>query len=213
MMKKAETAQKSEKKRFSPLDKIRETIYNIKQEKKALSKDLPWKNKADMIHRRKQMLRDDSTEKRVGRTSENDRYLSAIFTLQKRNDALVVCNKKSRFSDTELRLLGEIILAEREGKRLISTQLADRLGITRSAVSQIVNRMEKDGVVKRIPDAVDRKIAYVIMTEETLQEYQAELKSVKGFIGKIVREYGVEKFNALCQMMDEFLTLIEKKKA
>lgn len=159
------------------------------------------------------MLRNDSTEKRVGRTSENDRYLSAIFALQKRNDALVVSTKKSRFNDTELRLLGEIILAEREGKRVISTQIAKRLGITRSAVSQIVNRMERDGVVKRVPDAVDRKVAYIVMTEETLTAYQAELKEVKTFIGKAVKDYGVEKFNQLCQMMDEFLDVIEKEKA
>ncbi|MBE5747257.1 MAG: MarR family transcriptional regulator [Clostridiales bacterium] len=158
------------------------------------------------------MRRNDSTEKRVGRTSENDRYLSAIFMLKQRSDALVLCDKKSPFSDTELRLLGEIILAEREGKRLISTQIADRLGITRSAVSQIVNRMEENGVVKRVPDAVDRKIAYVVMTEETMQAYAAELKVLKTFIGKTVKEYGVEKFYTLCEMMNEFLTVVEKEK-
>lgn len=158
------------------------------------------------------MLRDDSTKKRVGRTSENDRYLTAIFELKKRSDSLVVCDKKSRFNDTELRLLGEIILAERDGKRLISTQLATRLGITRSAVSQLVNRMEKEGVVKRVPDAVDRKIAYIVIAEETISAYQAELKTAKSFIGKAVKEYGVEKFNQLCEMMNEFLDTIEKGK-
>ncbi len=158
------------------------------------------------------MLRDDSTKKRLGRTSENDRFLAAIFAFQKRRDGLVVCTKKSRFNDTELRLLNEIILAEREGKRLISTQLATRLGITRSAISQIVNRMEKEGVVKRVPDAVDRKIAYIVMTEKTEIEYQAELKASKSFVGKVVREYGVEKFEMLCKMMDEFLDVIEKEK-
>ena len=158
------------------------------------------------------MLRDDSTKKRVGRTSENDRYLTAIFELKRRSDSLVVSDKKNCFNDTELRLLGEIILAERNGKRLISTQLATRLGITRSAVSQLVNRMEKDGVVKRVPDAVDRKVAYIVITEETLTAYQAELKEVKAFIGKAVKDYGVEKFSQLCQMMDEFLDVIEKEK-
>lgn len=158
------------------------------------------------------MLRNDSTEKRVGRVTENERYLAAIFTLQKRSDELRVCTKKSRFNDTELRLLNEILFAEREGKRLISTQLATRLGITRSAVSQIVNKMEKDGVVQRVPDAVDRKIAYIVMSEETLQAYQEELKEIKNFLGKTVKAYGVEKFTALCELMDEFLSTMEKEK-
>ncbi|MBQ7770364.1 MAG: MarR family transcriptional regulator [Clostridia bacterium] len=158
------------------------------------------------------MRRNDSTEKRAGRTTENDRYLTALFTLKRRSDALVVSSKNSRFNDTELRLLGEILLAEREGKRLISTQLATRLGITRSAVSQIVNRMEQEGVVKRVADAVDRKIAYVVITEETLTAYQAELKVAKAFIGKIVKEYGTEKFATLYNLMGEFFDIIEKEK-
>ena len=158
------------------------------------------------------MLRNDNTEQRVGRTSENDRYLLEIFNLQRRSDSLVVSGKKSRFNDTELRLLNEIIMAEREGKRLISTQLASRLGVTRSAVSQIVNRMEQNGVVQRVADALDRKVAYIVMTDETMQSYQAELKTVKTFIGKAVKSYGVEKFNTLCEMMDEFLDAIEQEK-
>ena len=101
---------------------------------------------------------------------------------------------------------------EREGKRLISTQLASRLGVTRSAVSQIVNRMEQNGVVQRVADALDRKVAYIVMTDETMQSYQAELKTVKTFIGKAVKSYGVEKFNTLCEMMDEFLDAIEQEK-
>ena len=158
------------------------------------------------------MIRNDSTEKRVGRTSENDRYVAAIFALQKRRDALAISTKKSRFNDTELRLLNEIVMAEREGKRLISTQLATRLGLTRSAISQIVQRMEKEGVLQRIPDAVDRKIAYVIMSEETFTAYQAQLKFTKTFLGKCVKEYGVEKFNLLCETMSEFLDIVEKNK-
>ena len=158
------------------------------------------------------MLRNDTTEKRIGRTSENDRYLSAIFALKKRRESLAVCTNKSRFNDTELHLLGEIILAEREGKRLISTQLAQRVGVTRSAISQIVNRMEKEGIVARVPDAVDRKVAYIVMTEKTEREYQEDLKAVKSFIGRVVKDYGVEKFHTLCKMMDEFLDSIEEEK-
>lgn len=49
------------------------------------------------------------------------------------------------FNNTEMRLIGTIILNDECGKKLISTQIADNLGITRSAVSQIVNKLEKKG--------------------------------------------------------------------
>ncbi|MFQ7077253.1 MAG: MarR family transcriptional regulator [Christensenellaceae bacterium] len=48
-------------------------------------------------------------------------------------------------------LLGEVILAGYDGKRIISTQLVARLGVTRSAVSQMVNKLEARGIVRRVP--------------------------------------------------------------
>ena len=84
-----------------------------------------------------------------------------VFSLLKKREEIIISDKKTRFSNTELRLLFEILTAKYEGKRLISTQLAKRLGVTRSAISQIVNRLEEEGVVRRVADDVDRKIAYI----------------------------------------------------
>ena len=100
--------------------------------------------------------------------------------------SLAVSAKETHFSDTELRLIAEILSATYEGKRLISTQLADMLGITRSAVSQIVNNLEKRNVVKRVADDVDRKIAYIELTEEAMESYLADLKIYEPFIERVV---------------------------
>ena len=57
-------------------------------------------------------------------------------------------SKKKTLNGTELRLLSEVIYANSKGERLISTRLAKRLNVTRSAISQIVNNLEKRGIVK-----------------------------------------------------------------
>lgn len=158
------------------------------------------------------MKRNDNIEKKSVRIGENDKYLAIVFALQKRANALMLSDRKARFNDTEICLLSEILFAEKEGKRLISTQLAKRLNITRSAVSQIVNRLEKEGVIVRIPDKEDRKIAYVAMAEETTELYNKELKNIKIFIGKVIKKYGVNKFSELCSMMNEFFDTIEEER-
>ena len=150
------------------------------------------------------------TEKRaIG----DEKYLNDIFTMMKNMDNLTVADKETHFNSTEIRMLGEILAARYVGKRLISTQLAQLLGITRSAVSQIVNRLEAQGIVKRVADEVDRKIAYVEITEETLETYGEDVKIYANFAGRVVKKFGVEKFNRMCAEFQEFCGLIEKERS
>ena len=144
---------------------------------------------------------------------KSEGYLKEIFSVVRKAEGLSVTDKKTRFNGTEIRLLGEILNAKYQGKRMISTQLAKSIGVTRSAISQIVNRLEAQGVVKRVADEVDRKIAYVELTETALEIYNNDLKMHVEFIGKAVEEYGVERFHTMCALLDEFCNIVEAKKA
>ncbi len=142
----------------------------------------------------------------------NEKYLATVFDIFKKRDSVAVAGKKTNFSDTELRLIGEVLVEKRKGNRLISTELAERLGVTRSAISQIVNRLEAEGVVQRLPDDVDRKIAYVDITEATEELYEKDLKLCSDFIGKVVKGYGKEKFEEMCSLLNEFIDCIHQAK-
>lgn len=146
------------------------------------------------------------------RITANEKYLNKLFQLLKKRETVAITGKKAEFNDTELRLIGEVLSAKVAGKRLISTQLATALGVTRSAVSQIVNHLEERGVVRRVADEVDRKIAYIEVTDEVLSQYQQEIKTCANFAGGLVRKYGVEKFNTMCKMLNDFLDLFEEEK-
>ena len=143
----------------------------------------------------------------------NEKYLNDVFVMMKQMNNLSIADKSTRFTNTEMRLLGEIMAFRYVGQRLISTQLAELLGLTRSAISQIVNRLESQGIVKRVADDVDRKIAYIEITEETLQNYGEDLQVCTDFIGRVVKKFGAEKFNSMCTAFEEFSALIEAEKA
>lgn len=144
-------------------------------------------------------------------------YIKKIFLVGKRLEEVVQTEKDTPFNSTELRLLKELVLVKLENERIISTNLAKRLGVTRSSVSQMVNKLEKEGVVYRQPDEVDRKIAYIQMTESAEQLCMAELKKWTGALTEVVETFGEEKMQALLSLAEEFAqtaqTVKEKKQA
>lgn len=149
----------------------------------------------------------------LGLSEKEEGYIAKIFSLLRQRENLIATDRKMHFNNTELRMISEIIAAQFEGKRLISTQLAVRLGITRSAVSQIVNRLEERGVLKRVPDEIDRKIAYIEISADIMQQYGEDVKTLVDAVKEVVAQFGEENFNKMCKLFEEFQTLIQKKYA
>ncbi len=142
--------------------------------------------------------------------SKKEQYLDNMFNLLRKRDRIECSIKKTHFNPTELRLISEVLAAKKEGRRLISTQLATLLGVTRSAISQIVNNLEKAGVVQRVADDVDRKIAYIEVTDTMLETYRDDINVCADFIGNLVDDFGEARFNEMCDMFNEFMDLIVK---
>ena len=141
---------------------------------------------------------------------ESEEYLVKIFAMLKKLDKITIVKKKSELNNTELRLISEVIFSNSEGKRLISTQLAKKLNVTRSAISQIVNSLESRRIIKRVPDDVDRKIAYIELTDSAMDVYlQAKAMGV-GFMSKLVEEFGKERLDTLLSLSDSFWETVER---
>ena len=138
-------------------------------------------------------------------------YLVKIFDLMRVKENITINDRNAKFKSTEMRLLSEVLLAKYENKRLISAQLARLLGVTRSAVSQIVNNLEERGVVVRVPDAIDRKIAYVELADGVLESYKEDLEIAREFANDLVKEFGEEKFETMCELYMNFATLVRQK--
>ena len=139
-----------------------------------------------------------------GRTNVNEEYLAKVFNLVKKMEVGQFTKIRARFNHSEMRMLGEVLRAEYEGKRVISTQLATRLGVTRSAISQMVNKLEARGVIKRVADEVDRKIAYIELSEEAKKAYEEEYDVCCELVGKLIKKMGKEKLDTMLELGAEF---------
>lgn len=90
-------------------------------------------------------------------------------------------------------------------------QIAENIGVDRSAVTRLVDRLEKKGMVARSFDGLDRRSIQIVMTEqgrhlvvkinEAAKEHQesfmsqlpsTECRGLKGNIQKLLRAGGVE---------------------
>ena len=84
---------------------------------------------------------------------EAEQLMQEIFNIARKLDEIKVFHNVLPFNNTELQMMKVIALADEAGEKVISSDIARSIGITRSAVSQMV----KAGGQKVVVRAVGRR--------------------------------------------------------
>ncbi len=141
---------------------------------------------------------------------EINEYLLKLFHLVKDLGDIDFFWGKAKLSRTEFRILWEVANEQCEGRDIISSELARRIGITRSAVSQIVAKLEKNGIVKRIGSTFDRKIAYIRLTDEATETFLQQAQQANEFAERVLAEFGKERLDKLLEESRVFAETCER---
>ena len=136
---------------------------------------------------------------------EGSNLMQEIYAIGKRLEELKIFHRAMPFNNTEMQMMREIIAAKERGSRVISSGLAKLLGVTRSAVSQMVNKLESKGVVRRVPDSRDKKIAYIELSDKARSIYEESRARVNGLLERIVAKLGAEKVEHFITGTNEFI--------
>ncbi len=136
---------------------------------------------------------------------EGSNLMQEMYAIGKRLEELKIFHRAMPFNNTEMQMMREIIAAKERGSRVISSGLAKLLGITRSAVSQMVNKLESKGVVRRVPDSRDKKIAYIELSDKARSIYEESRARVNGLLERIVAKLGEEKVEHFITGTNEFI--------
>lgn len=139
-------------------------------------------------------------------------YCRQIIRLYRKIDRIPAAQteRASGLNKTERKLLSILCSADFMGERMISTEIAGALGITRSAVSQIVDKMEAQGIVSRVPSPTDRKIAYIELTPSVKESYEKAVEESCKTFGKAVDRMGEEKVEQLFALVEELTDTVNK---
>jgi DNA-binding MarR family transcriptional regulator len=71
---------------------------------------------------------------------------------------------------------GVLKTLSKESEPLPLGQLAERLACVKSNITQLIDRLEKDGLVRRVPDVEDRRSTRAVITKQGRRRYEAGLK-------------------------------------
>ena len=67
-------------------------------------------------------------------------------------------------------------------------QLAEKIACVKSNVTQLVDRLENDGLVKRMPDPNDRRSVLAAVTDDGRARYQAGAVALSAAEGQLLEE-------------------------
>ena len=144
---------------------------------------------------------------------EINSYLLQLFQVVKDSSSKNLFEgATSALSKTEFRLLREVVYEQEKGKEIISSELARRLGITRSAISQIVGKLEERGIVERASSPTDRKIAYVRLSERSRAFYENQCRRVNAIMELVEQDLGAEKLEGLISSLRDLSDAINRAK-
>ena len=90
-----------------------------------------------------------------------------------------------------------------EGDRL--TSLAERAGMTKQAVGEVVSELESIGYVERVPDPSDGRAKIIQLTARGRQAYELGFKVMAEIERRWSERYGADRVQAMMDLMREIV--------
>ena len=85
------------------------------------------------------------------------------------------------------------------------TALADCMGSGKSNATQIIDRLEVEGLVQRVPHPEDRRGTLVQVTEEGMRRYQAGVELRERVSSMVLESLSLEERQELKRLVDKML--------
>ena len=141
---------------------------------------------------------------------EADQILQDIFGIARKLDEIKVFHNILPFNNTELQFMKVIVLAGEAGKRVISSDIARSLGITRSAVSQMVKKLEDEKIIVRVPAENDKKSSHVMLSPAARTAYERMKDYMNAFVQQIVDRVGYDEIRRFIDGMNKFIDIFNE---
>ena len=98
-------------------------------------------------------------------------------------------------------------LAESPGRRLRMTELADRVLLSRSGLTRLVDRLEREGLVERVACPNDARGTHAVLTDAGLARLrEAAPTHLRGIAEHVTRRLTGEEVGQLLGLMSKLMT-------
>lgn len=124
---------------------------------------------------------------------EADELMQEILAVHKSMDFSKLFNRIFPFNPTEFQMMKIVLEAEQKHESIISSDIARSLGITRSAVSQMVKKLEDRNILVRETNENDKKSANLRLSQSSRAFYIDVKNEIVKCYTDIVEEIGYDK--------------------
>ncbi|CZR09192.1 MarR family winged helix-turn-helix transcriptional regulator [Trichococcus ilyis] len=116
--------------------------------------------------------------------------------------------RKENPAKHESRGAGRLLRILQENDGMSARELADRMGIRPASLSEMLNRLEADGIVMRRPDPADQRRNRIFIQEKgyaLLKKMKAVRQTEREHINRSLTLEEQEQFVALCEKLTKSL--------
>lgn len=83
-----------------------------------------------------------------------------------------------------------------------ATSLGPKMGMEPRSLSRILNTMQSNGLITRLPDAVDKRVIRVYLTEDGIKNREISKNTVLQLNTRIQQNFSREELNTFFKIMD-----------
>lgn len=92
------------------------------------------------------------------------------------------------------------------------SDLSEKLGLSNSTVSGIIDRLEVQGLVERIRSKEDRRVVYIKVTEKCKQDSQERFEVINKLIEEMMDKATPEELDTILEGMNTLEKVLERQK-
>jgi len=130
-------------------------------------------------------------------------------SLMEFKNALGICNFSKELSETEFNLISIVTEHQKNREHINLTTLSERLNVTRSAVTQLANKLENKGYIEKYSLLTNKKEIYLKIGKKAIEQYNMIMDKITMFFEKLFKKIGqegidnIEKYIAIAKEIGE----------
>lgn len=130
-----------------------------------------------------------------------ERFLRLGEDMRKQGMEVFRCGDLTK---SEMGIMFIVQTHEARGQTVGTATISEKMGIGKSAVSQVVNGLECRGLIRRRINKTDRRLFDICLTEEGRQLIAGERRRVEELVKNILQRMGADKAEQLINLMEEY---------
>ncbi|MEO7028702.1 MAG: MarR family transcriptional regulator [Acidobacteriaceae bacterium] len=120
-----------------------------------------------------------------------------------------------RWLDVRLKQFGitgatvPVLAILKSGEALTQKELAEQIGTEQPTMAQLLNRMERDGLITRMANPGDGRSSHVLLTERAVRSLPGARKVMEGGQALVTASFSTRELATLTRLLERYLASVE----